>query len=155
MPAIASPSNLVDLIQTLETQKQQHAESAAAVANTLEQISHLLGSLLGDSRSSTPHVAPKPAVAAKAPKAALVVAAKPPSAPAKAGKRQKFAVTAEQSVLAFVRRKGNPTTAEIQAHWESEGRRASADNSLSKLFREKKLKREPNKQGRGSRYTVA
>jgi hypothetical protein len=74
---------------------------------------------------------------------------------AKAAKPSKLGTTGEQSILALVRRKGNPSSAEIQAHWKSEGRGGSADNLLSKLFREKKLNREPNKQGRGSRYTLA
>ena len=149
MPAVASSSNLVELIQKLETQNNQHAQSAAAVASTLEQIGRLLGSLVGGARSSMPPVAPKPAIAAKATKAATTPVA------AKTRTRQKFAVTGEQSVLAFVRRKGNPTTADVHAHWKSEGRGASADNVLTKLFKEKKVKREPIKNGRGSRYSLA
>lgn len=153
MPAVESPSNLVELVQRLEVQKSEHAQVTAAVTSTLEEISGLLGALLGGARpagASAVSKAPQPkASVAKAP------IARPAASPAKAGQRQKFAVSGDQSILNFVRRKGNPTTAEIQAHWKSEGRGASADNSLSKLFREKKLKREPHKQGRGSRYTLA
>jgi hypothetical protein len=154
MPAVESPSNLVELVQKLEVQKGEHAQITAAVTSTLEQISGLLGALLGGAR---PAVASAISTKAPQPKASVTKApaARLAASPAKAGKRQKFAISGDQSILNFVRRKGNPTTAEIQAHWKSEGRGASADNSLSKLFREKKLKREPNKQGRGSRYTLA
>ena len=154
MPAVASSSNLVELIQRLETQKNQHAQSAAAVASTLEQIGRLLGSLVGGQRSVS-SAASHSALAARAPKAAAAPAAKAPKTATKRGGRRKFAITGDESILAFVRRKGNPTTAEIHAHWKSEGRGASADNSISRLFKEKKLKREPNKQGRGSRYSLA
>ena len=152
MPTVASSSNLVELIQILEAQEKQHAQSGAAVASTLEQIRSLLGALVGGQR---PVPAPQPARAAKAPTADAASVAKGPRAATKGRRRQKFATTGEASVLEFIRRKGRPFTAEIKAHWQSERRGASADNSLSKLFKDKKVKRESNKQGRGSRYSLA
>ena len=156
MAAVASSSNLVELIQLLESQRSQHAEIAAQVADTLEQVSSLLGALIGgQSRSMTMPAAPK---SVSAPKVARASAAAPKAtAPTgnKRGRRNKFATTGEESVLGFIRKHGNPATAEVQAHWSSEGRGASADNSLSKLYKDKKIKREANKMGRGSRYTVA
>jgi hypothetical protein len=44
---------------------------------------------------------------------------------------------------------------EIEKHWTSEGRAVSAANLLSKLVKEKKLKRTPLKGERGSRYSLA
>ncbi len=155
MPAVTSSSNLVELIQKLESQQRAHAENAAALAETLSHIGSLLGSLIGGQR---PAAAPKAAVVAKAPaqKPAKSPASKPAKpATASKGTQNRFAVTGDESVLGFIRKRGNPTTAEVQAHWTGEGRGASADNSLSKLFKDKKIKREPNKQGRGSRYTIA
>lgn len=158
MPAVTSSSNLVELIQKLESQQRVHAENAAALGETLSHIGSLLGSLIGGQRVSAAAAAPKAAVVAKAPtqKPAKSPASKPAKpATASKGTQNRFAVTGDESVLGFIRKRGNPTTSEVQAHWTGEGRGASADNSLSKLFKEKKIKREPNKQGRGSRYTIA
>lgn len=155
MAAVQSPSNLVELAQKLEIQRNQHAESAQAIASTLEEISSLLSSLLGGSRPTGSTAKPKSLVSPGGAKAMIAPAPKSSPTAAKAGKPPKLGMTGEQSILAFIRRKNNPTSAEIEAHWKSEGRGSSAKNLLSKLFKEKKLNREPNKQGRGSRYTLA
>jgi hypothetical protein len=157
MPGIASSSNLSELLQRLASEKARHEQSTAAVSGTLEEISGLLGSLLGGTSTSSSSVsAPRPALRGRPRKAASTPAA---AAPVKATrgrrKRAKFAMSGEETVLAFVRQNRNPSTSEIQAHWKSEGRGSSADNSLSKLVKDKKLKREPNKQGKGSRYVLA
>jgi hypothetical protein len=69
--------------------------------------------------------------------------------------RRKFAVSGELSILNFVKSKSNPMGREIEKHWTSEGRAVSAANLLSKLVKEKKLKRTPLKGERGSRYSLA
>jgi hypothetical protein len=68
--------------------------------------------------------------------------------------RRKFAVSGEQMILNFVKSKSNPVGKEIEKHWSSEGRAGTAANLLSKLVKEKRLKRTPLKEGRGSRYSV-
>jgi len=156
MPAVTSSSNLIELIQKLESQQRQHAESAEAINMTLEHIGGLLGSLIGGQRAAAPVAAPRAAFAAKSaymPAAAAAPKARKPVGRPR-GSRSRFSTTGDESVLAFIRKHGKPTTAEVQEHWSTEGRGASADNSLSKLFKEKKIKREANKQGRGSRYTA-
>jgi hypothetical protein len=70
-------------------------------------------------------------------------------------RRRSFETNAEDMVLAFVKSHKNPTTQEINRHWKEAGRGHTADNTLSKLIREKKLKREALKEGRGSRYLLA
>jgi hypothetical protein len=69
--------------------------------------------------------------------------------------RRKFAVSGEQAILDFVKSKSNPIGREIEQHWSSEGRAGTAANLLSKLVKEKKLKRTPLKDERGSRYSLA
>jgi len=69
--------------------------------------------------------------------------------------RGKFAVSGEQSILAFVKSKSSPVGREIEKHWASEGRAVTAANLLSKLVKEKRLKRTPLKGERGSRYSLA
>ena len=70
------------------------------------------------------------------------------------GKRRKFARSGEASVLAFVAARKNPTTAEVNKRWASEGRAGKADNTLSKLAKDGKLARIADPAVRGSRYTV-
>jgi len=76
----------------------------------------------------------------------------------KAGKRKRvrrsFAVSGEQLILNFVKSKSNPIGNEIEKHWTSEGRAGTAANLISKLVKEKRLKRTPLKEGRGSRYSL-
>ena len=69
-------------------------------------------------------------------------------------RRSKFAMSAEDSVLAFVTANKSPTTQEVNQHFAAEGRGGSADNTLSKLVKEGRLLREPLKDQRGSRYNL-
>jgi hypothetical protein len=54
-----------------------------------------------------------------------------------------------------VKSKSNPRGGEIETHWQGEGRGGRAINLISKLVKEKKLKRIPLKDERGSRYSLA
>ena len=69
--------------------------------------------------------------------------------------RRSFAISGEQSVLNFVKKNTNPVGRAIEAQWKSEGRAGTAANVLSKLTKEKTLKRVPLKGERGSRYLAA
>ena len=69
--------------------------------------------------------------------------------------RRKFAVSGEESILAFVKSKSIPVGKDIERHWASEGRAGAAANLISKLVKAKRLKRTPLKDERGSRYSVA
>jgi hypothetical protein len=70
--------------------------------------------------------------------------------------RRSFATTAEEFVLGFVKSNRNPTTQQINSAWKQEGRGHTADNTLTKLVKERKLKRTPLGKGiRGSRFAVA
>jgi hypothetical protein len=69
--------------------------------------------------------------------------------------RRKFAVSGEQMILDFVKTNSNPIGKEIEKHWFNEGRAGAAATLISKLVKEKKLKRTPLKDERGSRYSLA
>jgi len=69
--------------------------------------------------------------------------------------RGSFARTADESVLAFVKKAGTPTTKQVNEHWKGEGRGGSANNALTKLVQSKKLKRLAVKGERGSKYSIA
>ncbi len=72
----------------------------------------------------------------------------------KAGRR-KFAKTAEQFVLDLLTGGKTMTTAQINAKWKQAKRSGSADNTLSLLAKNGKLKREKIEDGQGSRYSAA
>jgi hypothetical protein len=127
-------------IQQLLDDRQKHSEALAEIEQKLEQINLLLN---GTGRRGRPSKA-----------AAAVTGAEPQGRKGRRGRRRR-GPSAEDLVLGFVQGKGNPTTAEINAYWRSEGRPGKADNTLSKLTREGKLKRKQDKKVRGSRYSVA
>jgi hypothetical protein len=69
-------------------------------------------------------------------------------------KRKIYAQTADQFVLGLVQGKG-ATSAEINASWQAAKRVGRADNTLNKMVKAGKLKREKLAEGKGSTYTVA
>jgi hypothetical protein len=82
------------------------------------------------------------------------VAAAPAARGRRRRKRGSFKQTGEQMIMGMLA-KGPATTGEINRAWKAEGRGGSADTTLGRLVREKKLKREKVKDGRGSRYNAA
>jgi cell division protein FtsB len=79
-------------------------------------------------------------------------ARKPVSRPR--GRRRVFKQTAQQFILKLVRNRPR-TTAQINAAWKRQGRAGSANNTLGKLVKDKKLRREKIKGARGSKYSLA
>jgi hypothetical protein len=70
-------------------------------------------------------------------------------------KRGAFQVTAEQMILGLLGGGKTMTTAEINAAWKKAGRGGSADVTLGKLVKAKKLKRRKIRKGKGSNYRLA
>ena len=140
-----SASTLPQRIQALLEDRQRHADAMAQIDETLAQI----GSALNGSPNVQRH-GPQPGRPAAAP-------AIPVAAPKKRRRgRGGFSTTAEEFVLSFVQSNKSPTSREINEAWTAEGRGYKADNTLTKLVKEKKLKRVPLGEGiRGSRYSIA
>ena len=146
-------TDLPALIQKLLEERQTHADAIAQIDEVLASVGSALGATAappkrgpGRPRGSSVNAAPSAAMAAPM--------------PAKRGRRGRrsrgsYATTGDDSVLAFIKENKSPTTKDIKEHWASEGRGGTADNVLSKLFREKKIKRLPLPGERGSRYAVA
>jgi hypothetical protein len=67
--------------------------------------------------------------------------------------RGHFDQTAEEFVLGLLQG-GSLTTGAINAAWKKAGRKATANNTLTKLTKEKKVQRAKVKGGRGSSYSV-
>jgi hypothetical protein len=127
-------------IQKLLEERRHHTDALARIDMILAGI----GAALGGTTVKTPVV-----------KAAKAPAAKAPAATGKKRKLKRFAVSAEQSILNFVKEHKNPTSQEIGKHYQGEGRGGRADNTLSLMVKNKKLKRTPLGKGtRGSRYSL-
>jgi hypothetical protein len=141
--AAISTTHLAQRIQHLLEERQQHADALAHVDGILEQI----GAVLRSNHSGL-HPGRKPG---RPPMTAAVV-----SAPRKRRRRRgSFATTAEETILAFVKSNKNPIGREIEKHWKSEGRGATAANMLSKMVKARMLKRTPLCGEPGSRYSLA
>ena len=131
-------------IQKLIAEKQHHEAALSRINETLEQIAGLVGGSSGHRRG--PGRPPKAASEANDGVAA----------PKRGRKRRRrsFAVSGEQMILDFLRQKKSATTQEIKSLWKSENRGGTADNALSKLYRERKVRRTPLEEGRGSRFSL-
>lgn len=70
-------------------------------------------------------------------------------------KRRKFGQTADGFILSLLQSRKSLMTSEINNAWKQSGRSFSANNTLGKLTKEKKIKRTKVKDGRGSAYSVA
>jgi hypothetical protein len=142
-------ADLPTRIQKLLEERQHHESEIAHIDEVLESVYSAL------SATAMPKRGPG------RPAGTTTVAAMPAPAPTVAkpsrGRRRSrgsYATTGDDSVLAFIKANKSPTTKDIKAHWASEGRGGTADNVLSKLYREKTIKRLPLHGERGSRYMV-
>jgi hypothetical protein len=134
--AISIPATgLPKQIQQLLDQRQEHTDALTKIDGLLDAITAALGGKRGSLGPA---------------------AVKAPATKVKRSKRRRFAISAPDLVLAFVKEKKNPTTQEIMKYVKSQGRTAGAgSNALSILTQTKKLKRAPLGEGRlGSRYSV-
>jgi hypothetical protein len=136
----STATDVASRIQQLLSERQQHEQAI----QRLDQILNRVGAALGTGGAGAPARRGRPPKAASA-----------QSAPTSGRRRRRFAVSGEQSVINFVKQQGKPTTQQVKKHWQSEGRGGTSDNVLSKLVREKRLKRAPLKGQRGSEYSVA
>jgi len=135
-------TDLAGRIQQLQVDRQRHIEAMAAIDRVLDQIGAAL------------EVAPKPTGRA--------TEAQPGDdgvirreVPLPARRRGRFEKTGIDSVLDFIRDRGNPTTAEINGHWHAEGRKGTANVTILKLLQDGSIRREPDPLVRGSRYLLA
>ena len=138
------PSDLSAAIKDLLDRHQAHMATVREIDATLEQIEALVGGSNGRRRGPGRRRAAAEPGGDLGPK---------PKTPRRRG-RGDYKETAEEMVLSFVRQHRNPTSREINAHWKSQGRPWSADVTVGKLVRDKKLKRTPLEGQRGSRYAL-
>jgi hypothetical protein len=140
-----SPKHAIDLaeqIQQLQADRQRHLQAMATIDRVLAQIDHAL-------RGVTPSASPSP----EAPVSDNVIRLEVPAHAVR--HRGRFERTGIDSVLDFIRRNANPTTAQINAHWRAEGRKGTANVTLLKLLKDQVIRREEDPSVRGSRYRLA
>lgn len=125
--ALESNDTLAGRIRSLQAERDRHAREIASIDQVLSKIGEVLR---------------------------LGGAAKLPGAEHVKRSKGRFALTAEQSVLQFIREKKNPSTADINGHWRSEGRKGTANVTILKLLKQNAIRRENDPHVRGSRYVV-
>jgi hypothetical protein len=149
MPAQSTnPAALAQRIQQLLTERQQHEDAVSRIDQILGRVGAALGTGSAIARGSR---GTAKATNGRATKAKLSAGG---GGKKRRRKRGSFKTTGEQSILEFVKKKGKPTGREIEVAWKGEGRGGPAANTLSKLVKDRKLKREPLEGQRGSRYVL-
>ncbi len=135
MAGIATAKELTGLVDKLRTERRKHEDAIAEIDGVFAELG-IADQGAGRGRRGRRKGAVKAG---------------------RGGRRRKrgiFKQTAEESILGFVKKAGKPTTAEVNAHWQAEGRGGKADNTLTRLVQAKQLKRVKDKNVRGSRYTL-
>src|SRR3954451_10613798 len=135
-------NDLAGKIQQLQADRQRHVEAMTAIDRVLDQI----GAVLNIAPRATP-----PAQAG----ALAHDGADRPELPTGPRRRGRFNKTGIESVMEFVRERGNPSTADINAHWHAEGRKGTANVTILKLLNVGSIRREQDPAVRGSRYLLA
>jgi hypothetical protein len=130
---LSNDGNLAEMIQQLEADRRRHAEAIEAIDDVLSQVGRAVNLARLD-RGDFPVPAPELTL---------------PHVPRRRGR---FEMTGERSVLQFISRRVSPTTAEINEHWRSEGRRGVANVILLKLLKQGLIQRRLDAGVRGSRY---
>jgi len=123
-PQLETPKDLAAKIRQFEDERAGHIQAIAEIDKVLEQIRHALT----DVEPFT-------------------------DADERPRRRyRKFEMTGEESVIEFVRIQGNPSTAQVNAHWKGQGRTGVVNPILARLIKRGVLRREDDPSVRGSRY---
>ena len=138
MATATTTRELERLVQQLKSERQAYVDAIAQIDATFEQFG----------------IAATPRKRRGRPPGSGKGAAKKTTTKKGRRKRGRFSQSGDDSVLAFVKGKGSATTKDINDHWSKEGRGGRADNTITRLFKAKKLKRQNIKGARGSRYTA-
>jgi hypothetical protein len=142
MPRVADPAkHLEETIVGLQKRRQMLISEVARIDALFERYGIHVEEPRGARRS------------VGRPAGARTAAAKP----VRRGRRRKrgvFAKSAQESIVDFLKGRGEKgaTTAEINEHWQSEGRAGSAYVTIGQLVKRKKIKKQNLKGERGSRY---
>ena len=105
-------TNLADIIESLRVERESHLSAI----NAIDDVFSAYGiAVVGPRRRRRPGRPAKKVAKRK-------VAKKKVAKKGRRSKRRKFKTSGDQSVLNFVAKAKNPTTAEVNKHWTAEGR---------------------------------
>jgi hypothetical protein len=138
MPRTTVAGSLTKLVNRLMSERQEHLHAAAEI----EKVFTRLGFNFNGAKEARKRQATK------------AVATHSANKVARRRKRRSYKQTAEEFIIGLLRARPL-VTAQITDAWRKAGRGGKADNILGKLIAEKKVRREPVKDGRGSRYEPA
>lgn len=131
--ASSTASELMDLLDQLKTERAEYVAKIEEIDATFERLGA--------------------AIPGSTPEAASPGPGRPKGTSGR--KRQRFEKTGEQSVLDYIVENPGAASADINEHWSGEGRGGRADNTLTKLVKNGKIKRTPIPgQARGGTYTA-
>jgi hypothetical protein len=150
MRAPTKTADLSSRVDQLLEQRQQHLDEAEKLSATISEIERLLGVAgNGSRRRGRPPGRPGTTLAS-----AIGTASSSPGRKGKKRGRGRYEMSGEDSIIGFIKTHRNPTTQDVKKHWASEGRGGTADNALSKLVKERKIRRTSLIGQRGSTYSV-
>ena len=135
-------NDLQALIRKLQDQRKAHLDAIADIEAAFGSLG-----IKPPKRRRRPRGAKKPTARNKTGKKKVAK---------KVRRRKKFKTTANELVLATIKKAGakGATGAQISKAWRSAGRPGDAYNTLNELAKAKKIKRNPLKGKRGSLYKV-
>ena len=140
--AVRPEGRIAEEIRRLERDRQAHADAMAEIDRVLARIE----GTLRERKQAAGFASPL----------SSSLEARGSDAGSTDGRRRRgrFAKTALDSILEFIREKGDPSTAEINAHWRAEGRKGTVNVTLLKLLKQGIIYRKEDPSVRGSRYVV-
>jgi hypothetical protein len=140
MSQTTTSTELLNLVGKLQAERADHVQAIEAIDLTFQQLGMNVASMPAQPRRGRP---------AKT----VIAQTQIPTKPVKRGPG-KYALTVDESVLAFVQANPECTTAQVNEHWIKEGRSGMASNTLAKLAQAGKLTRKNLKGQRGSTFTA-
>jgi hypothetical protein len=137
--------DLAEQIKQLESDRERHAAAMEEIDRVLNQINEALSNLKHNAPGHIRGGTDEPIPMLEIPSYFLE----------RRRRRGRFEQTALQSVVDFIRSRGNPSTAEINSHWRAEGRKGTVNVTILKLLQQGKILRQSDPAVRGSRYVLA
>ena len=131
-------ATLAKLVQQLHAERQGHLDAIAEIDSSFDALGI---NSQNTGRGRRPKNGRRKGTAAKKRGAAT-------------GGRRRFKMTGEELVMSLLNKNTTMTTGQINKRWNQAGRGGNADNTLSKMTREKKGKRSNIKGAIGSEYRL-